>query len=187
VQRIARRYPEALGNARRSLGLIQPLLEQDPKNKLLQIDYHMGLILSIDLLQVTGDLPTARVETARAIRFLQPLVEAAEPSLYDLQDYVLLLVSTPFPEFRNDANAVRFAVRAAAMTSRKDPETLDLLARALGRNGDAAQAAATEREALALLPSTNPGAPVPEMVSGMAANLRRFERDASSPPRAQAQ
>ena len=138
VQRVGKRYPEALASARHSLALIQRLLDQDPKNKLWQIDYHMGLILCIDLLDATGDHAMARSETARALRFLQPLAEAPEPSLYDLQDYVLLLVSTPFPELRDDPTALRFAVRAAAMTSRKDAETLDLLARALARSGNAA-------------------------------------------------
>jgi non-specific serine/threonine protein kinase/serine/threonine-protein kinase len=187
VQRSLRKYPEALLNASGSLARIQELLDRDPKDRRLQIDYHMGLVLLIDLLHATGDRDAARAETARAVRFLQPLAEAAEPALHDLQDYVLLLVSTPFPELRNDAAALRFASIAAEMTSRKDAETLDLLARALERNGRNIEAAAAEREALALMPPLKPGQPVAEVRLTMESNLRRFETLSSAASRTESQ
>jgi tetratricopeptide (TPR) repeat protein len=187
LQRRGRDYADALVSARRSLALLEDLLGRDPKNKQLQIDYHMGLILIIDLLNATGDSAAARVETARAVRFLRPLVESPEPALHDVQDYVLLLVSTPFREHRDDAAALRFARRAVEITSRKDAESLDLLARALDRSGDHGQAVATEREALALIPAPRPGLPDSEARMAMEANLRRFQAQASAKAAAQHQ
>ncbi len=163
------------------------MLQRDPRDKQLQIDLHMALVLLIDLLNSTGDSAAAKAATARAITFLAPLVEVAEPSLYDVQDYALLLVTTPFPEFRNDAAALRYSNMAVQMTARKDPESLDLLARAFARNGRPAEAVAAEREALALMPSAKQDGVDPEPRKSMQSNLARFVNAASAGPAAQRQ
>jgi hypothetical protein len=53
-------------------------------------------------------------------------------------------------------------------------ESLDLLARALGRSGETAEAAKIEAEALALLPSAKRGRPVPENRRKLEARLSSF-------------
>ncbi len=186
-QRSGRKYDSALVSVRRSLAISEDLLGRDPKDKRSQIDYHMALVLMIDLLHATNATDAARVETARVIRFLRPLVEGAEPALHDIQDYILVLVSTPFNELRDDAAALRFAHKAVEMTSRKDAESLDLLARALARSGDNRRAAIAEREALQMLSPVRPGLPVPEARTAMEANLRRFEAQLSTQAAAQSQ
>ena len=98
-----------------------------------------------------------------------------------------MLVTTPFPEFRNDAAALRYASLAVQMTARKDPESLDLLARAFARNGRPAEAVAAEREALALLPSATLDGVDPEPRKSMQSNLAGFVNAASAGPAAQRQ
>jgi hypothetical protein len=135
----------------------------------------MGLVLLIDLLLTDKQVAEAHKQTVRAVTFLQPLVEQAQPALHDLQDYVLLMVSTPFAEMRDGPAAARHARRAVEMTGGKDPESLHLLARALALTREYKAATVAAREAVALLPATAP------MRASLEKNAAAFEALALRP------
>ena len=63
--------------------------------------------------------------------------------------------------------ALALASRAAVSSGRKNPSILDTLAWAYFRNGDAAKAVETEREALGLLPADAKGGLHDELVRGL--------------------
>jgi hypothetical protein len=111
----------------------------------------MGVVLLTDLLVAGKQLPEARKQTIRAVSLLRPLVEQPQPALHDLQDYVWIMVNTPFADLRDAGAAVRYAQQAVQATDGNDAESLDLLARAYALNGDYNQAAAAGRRAAALL------------------------------------
>jgi tetratricopeptide (TPR) repeat protein len=169
VQRSAGNIPAALDSARKSLTILDPLYERDPGDKRLQVDVHMGVVLLVDLLLAGKQFPEARKQTVRAVSLLRPLVDQPQPALHDLQDYVWIMVHTPFADLRDADGAVRYAQRAVQATDGSDAESLDLLARAYALNGDYKQAADTGRRAAALL-------------AGAAASLRKteLERNAAS-------
>ena len=73
----------------------------------------------------------ARAETARALALIRPWLDQPDVSDYQLQDYVELLVSTPFAALQDPAAALRYAQKAVAMTPDPDPNALDMLARSL--------------------------------------------------------
>jgi tetratricopeptide (TPR) repeat protein len=175
VQRANGDIRGALESARASLAMLDNLREADPRDKRLQIDVHMGLVLLIDLLLTDKQVAEAHKQTVRAVTFLQPLVEQAQPALHDLQDYVLLMVSTPFAEMRDGPAAVRHARRAVEMTGAKDPESLHLLARALALTREYKAATVAAREAVALLPATAP------MRASLEKNAAAFEALALRP------
>jgi tetratricopeptide (TPR) repeat protein len=175
VQRAGGHIPAALENARKSLAIIDELYARDPKDKLVQVDLHMGLVLLVDLLIADKRLPEARRQTARALRFLQPLIEHPQPALHDLQDYVLLLVSTPFPDLRDGPAAVRYAQRAVQMTSAKDVESLELLARAQALTRNYRDASLTARQAIALLAANGADLPSSPLRTALENNAAAFE------------
>jgi non-specific serine/threonine protein kinase/serine/threonine-protein kinase len=151
VQRAGGHISAATESARKSLTMLDALYERDPGDKRLQVDLHMGVVLLTDLLVAGKQLPEARKQTIRAVSLLRPLVEQPQPALHDLQDYVWIMVNTPFADLRDAGAAVRYAQQAVQATDGNDAESLDLLARAYALNGDYNQAAAAGRRAAALL------------------------------------
>ncbi len=63
-----------------------------------------------------------------------------------------------------------------------DPETLDLLAKALARSGDSARAIDSEMKAISYLPPAKPG-PVPEVRRKLKAELHDLQVAAAPRPR----
>jgi serine/threonine protein kinase len=152
VQKRNGKPAEALDNVRRSLQITEALLEKDRKNRQYQIDLQQGLVLLIDLLIARGDNGEARRQTERALEFLRPLAEAGDASVYQIEDYVWLLVTTPFKDLEDNAAALRLARKATVSTNESDPVALDLLARATAKAGSYGDAVAIEQKAAALLP-----------------------------------
>jgi serine/threonine protein kinase len=182
VQRWTGALPDALSSCRRSLAMTEALLQKDPKNTQYSLDVQQNLVLLIDLAATSGAHREARAQTARALDLLRPLAADPAASRYALVNYVTLLVTTPYAEFRNDSAAVASARRAAELTGHRDWETLDLLARAYDRAGNAADAVATERRALALLPARQVGRPVSEIHRNLERRLAAFQaRPATTP------
>jgi hypothetical protein len=173
VQKRTGKSAAALESARKSLKMTADLLAEDPKDQQKQIDYAQAMLLLIGLLPADGQ--EAREQTARALRFLKPLVEQPDASDYQIQDYVWLLVTTPFQDLRDDAAALRHARTLVSMTREAAPDTIDVLARAYDKNGDLANAVETERKALALLPAIAPGARPTELRTMLETNLQAFQ------------
>lgn len=155
VQKRTGKLPEALESARKSLKITEDLLQKDPQNRQYQIDLPQSLVLYIDLLMRSGKKGEARKQTERALSFLKLQVQAGDASVQQM-DYVLLLVTTPFADLRDDATALRWARKAVDTTQQSDPEAMDYLAQALARSNDFTNAAAVEGKALGLLPTADP-------------------------------
>lgn len=88
-------------------------------------------------------------------------VQTGDPVL--LADLATLLADSSDPSVRNGARAVMFAERAAELTSRRDPRTLDVLAAAQAAAGRFSDAAATASEALPLARASGNRALVAEL------------------------
>lgn len=166
---------EAVSAYRRALHIAEGLSAGDPKNQQYQRDLHLALGRLADALSSAGNHQEARLMTSRALGVLKPLVDLPSPSAYDIQQYVWLLVTTPYGDLRNPARALPYAQAAARMTNSSDPAVLDALARAYFGAGNKAMAVETERRALALLPSRNAGS-VSALRRELEANLERFQK-----------
>jgi hypothetical protein len=175
VQKRVGKLEAALESARKSLKITTGLLADDPKDQQKQIDQEQAMVLLIGLLSTAGQTQQERQETARALKFIQPLVERPGASEYQIHGYVRLLLATPFPELQDHAAALRYAQTVVSMTREADPGALDVLACAYDRNGDTARAAETERKALALLPAVATGARPSELRTTLETNLQAFQ------------
>src|SRR5205823_2128309 len=74
VQKRMGKTDAALESVRKSLKITTTLRAKDPQDQQQQIDYAQGMILLIGLLETSGQQAQQREETARTLRFLQPLV-----------------------------------------------------------------------------------------------------------------
>jgi serine/threonine protein kinase len=170
---------EALENCQRSLTISEELLSADPKNDKYSVAISQQKVLLIELLLKAGEKDAARKETSTTLAFLAPLVHSPESSNYAYYvNYVALLDDTPFPEFTNKDDAVAVARRYLAFTKGKDSESLDLLARALERQGNLTEAVTTERRALDLLPPSHEGRQKAESREKIEASLARMQTTA---------
>jgi hypothetical protein len=174
VQRITGKLPDALESAHKSMAITDRLLAKDPANSQYQIDAQQATVVLIGLLIQSGKMPDAHAETVRALQFLKPLVEQSDASVYQVQAYAWLLVTTPFADLRDNPAALSNARKAVAMTQEKDPGALDVLARAYARNADFESALTVERQAIGLLPPMNPSRGKPELRKMLEANLASF-------------
>jgi Flp pilus assembly protein TadD len=109
----------------------------------------------------TGDLPAAAAEFRRAAAASPDWVLAQTSAAW-------LLASADDPAVRAPAEAVVLAERAAALTTRRDAQVLDVLAVALASAGRFDDAVRTAREALALA--------TPPLSRAIAARIALFER-----------
>jgi non-specific serine/threonine protein kinase/serine/threonine-protein kinase len=143
----------ALAHYQRADALLVKLVAEDPHNLQYQRDLHIALGRLADAFAASGAPAQGRIATRRALEVLAPMVELPEPSVFDLQQYVWLLVTSPYAELRNPARALPYARKAVELTRSSDPAALDALARAYFQTGNRELAIATARQALELLPA----------------------------------
>jgi tetratricopeptide (TPR) repeat protein len=175
VQESEGKIEDAVASSRESMAGIETLLSRDPKNAQYQTDFHQGLTFEIDLDLLAGGKEEAHRQIERALAFLSPLVRSPAASSNPLVDYSWILVHTPFPDQQNPTAAVESAARAVTLTHESDPEILEILGLAYVNAGKRTQARETLQKALSLIPSTKPGAPVPDLrktIEGDLASLR---------------
>lgn len=181
----AGRPADAAAAYRRALALSEELARADKQNRQYQRDIPIALGRLADVLLQTGARAEAHAVTRRALDALWPLVDVSDPQVYDLQQYVWLLVTTPFEDLRSPARALPYAQQLVEATKGTQPAMLDSLARAQFGTGDAAKAVETERRALALLPAVKPGETPSALRKELEENLKKFESAlAGSPPQA---
>ena len=85
-----------------------------------------------------------------AIRILQEAVSVSPNHIGFLQNLAMLLATTPEDHLRDGPEALRFAIRAAEISSYKNPTVLATLAVAHAETGDFTQAIETAQQALQL-------------------------------------
>ena len=165
------RHADAAAAFRRALALTEELARTDRQNRQHQRDIPIALgRLAEALLQMNARAEAHEV-TKRALEALWPLVDTRDPQVYDLQQYVWLLVTTPFEDLRSPARALPYAQQLVEATKGTQPAMLDTLARAYFGAGDSGKAVEVERRALALLP------PQPSSLrKELEDNLRKFEQ-----------
>jgi tetratricopeptide (TPR) repeat protein len=166
---------DAIGAYHHALDLLEIQLKEDPQNMQSQRDMTVGLGRMADALSSAGRQNAALPITQRALAMLKPLVRAEQASEMDMQQYSWLLLTTPFVELRDPAEALRYARKAVAITNGSDPAMLDTLARAQAASNDPAAAMETEQKALALV-----GAGQSDLRTEIENNLARFERSQKS-------
>lgn len=147
------RWTEAIDAYQRSVELAETQLKADPQDRQSQRDLTVGLGRLVDALLGAHEESAARAPTERALQLLKPMVAAPGASEMDMQQYCWLLVTTPFPDLKNPAAALRYAKQAVSISNGTDPGMLDTLARARAAVGDFAGAIETEEKAQALLPA----------------------------------
>jgi tetratricopeptide (TPR) repeat protein/mono/diheme cytochrome c family protein len=109
----------------------------------------------------TGDIAAAARQFRQAAAAKPEWVQAHTTAAW-------VLATAADPAVRAPAAAVELANRAVALTARRDPQALDVLAVALASAGRFADAVGTAREALALA--------APPLATAIAARLALFER-----------
>jgi tetratricopeptide (TPR) repeat protein len=130
-------------------------LRIDPQ--LADANYNLGVIL-----QRRGELSEA-VQHFRAALQKEPDRPAA------LADLAWVLATAPDERIRDANQGVRFAERAAALTSRRDAEALDALAAGYAARGEFERALATIAEAIGL-------APAPAIAAGLLKRQELFRK-----------
>jgi tetratricopeptide (TPR) repeat protein len=148
----AAKNDEAVDSFQQALQLTETLVAEDPKNTEYKRDLHITLGRLADALYAAGKKQEARRATERALQVLRPMVDAPGASDYEIYQYCWLMLTTPFRDLRAPSLARHYAEQLVQATAGKDPNTLDLLARALAGAGDYPRAVETESKALALLP-----------------------------------
>ena len=115
----------------------------------------MGLTLRrySQFLSQAGDRTTARAMMVRSLDVQKPLVERPNVAPTLLNEYADSLLKCEYPELRNEKQALQIMLKVNTMTDGANPIFLDTLAWAYFRNHDVAQAIATQRKALSLLPN----------------------------------
>jgi tetratricopeptide (TPR) repeat protein len=97
-----------------------------------------------------GDGLIARGEAKAALEAFATGLEANTNSLPLLNNLAWQLASHPDEKFRDGAQAVRWAEKAAGLTQKADPSVLDTLAAAYAQAGRFPEAVATAEQALTL-------------------------------------
>jgi tetratricopeptide (TPR) repeat protein len=144
-----------LGRVDEALGHFRDAARFDPTNW----EPHGNLAT---VLRAKRDFGEAVLEYREAVRLSPDWVTA-------LAGLASLLATAPDAAFRDPADAVRLAGRAADLTARRDASTLDVLAAAYAASGDFDRAIAAAGEALAL-------APPPQIAAGIRLRLDLYRQ-----------
>lgn len=146
-----------LGRVQAALASFREAARVDPK--LAEAHLNVGLVS-----RATGDLREAVTRFRRALDVNPDWVTA-------MSSLASVLAAAPDASARNPAEAVRLAERAAALTFRRDVNTLDVLAIAHASNGNFDRAVEVADEALAL----NPPSALGDMIRSHRALFARRE------------
>jgi non-specific serine/threonine protein kinase/serine/threonine-protein kinase len=166
---------EAVESYRKALKINETLLAEDPKNDEYKRDIQETLERLSEALYADKQLPEAHAITERALRMSRPIVDAQGASFIEIYNFCWLLLTTPFKDLQDPAVAKVYAEKLVSSTREKDPNTLDLLARAQFGTGDAKRAAETETKAISLLPPNTQSDARKELESNLAKFRARAE------------
>jgi Flp pilus assembly protein TadD len=138
------------------------------------------------------DLPEAHYNMARAMLSLRQPDEASRqfgealrlrpdwPTA--LKDHAWMLATHQDPQVRDPRQAIVLAEHAVALTNRRQPVLLDVLAAAYAAQGDFDRAAATVRAALSLVTKGEPNTETMKQRLGLYLQRKSYVQDAASTP-----
>jgi non-specific serine/threonine protein kinase/serine/threonine-protein kinase len=168
----AGKIAEAEGAYRRALAISDQQRKLDPANRQHRTDQFTTLGRLAGLLEKQ---PSRRREahalTARTISELKPLVESGNAAKMDIDQFLWLVLSTPFQDLQDPKAALPLLEKDVERTGGQDARVLDMLARALFGTGQVEKAIETEKRALGLLNKER--SPIRQELE---TNLATFER-----------
>ena len=143
----------ALGEYRHALAILDKLSASAPTNLFMRSQLADTLVATGTLLAHQGRAAEARTLTSRGVSMARDLASRAAATPDELTQYAQILLTCEPPELRNLPNALASAAQAVEKSAGRDPRSLQVLAQAYRKNGDAVRAAETERRALDLTAS----------------------------------
>jgi non-specific serine/threonine protein kinase/serine/threonine-protein kinase len=147
-----RRFPEAEAQYRDNVDIAEMLVRGDATNRQTRRDYIASLNRLSDYLRERRKLRAEqRALTAKAIEEFRPLVERTDADPYDLQLASWILLTTPFPELRRPADALRYSERWLEQTGTGNPQALNSVACAYFELGDREKAISYVKRALSMI------------------------------------
>ena len=157
----------SLNAFRQAVQSMQVAIEIDPGDLGSALRLGVTLLAFSRRLASTGSAEAAHDAAQDALRLLDRT--AAQPGAGPLEwnEFADALLKVDWPDLRRWPKALELARKSVAATERKNPFFLDTLAWAYFRNGNAAQAADTEREAIGLLPADSKGGLRDELQRGL--------------------
>ena len=161
---------EAADTYRRALTIVESQRRVDPANRQLRIDYVTTLGRLGDLLAADASTrDEAKRLTQSVIETLRPFVSNGSASETEVQQYIWVLLTTPFTELRGAREALPLAEQISQKHGGADPRLLDMVALAEFGSGNRDKAIDVERKAISLLPAA-----ASPMRTELEANLDRF-------------
>jgi non-specific serine/threonine protein kinase/serine/threonine-protein kinase len=162
---------QAEATLRRAVNLAESQQSADPTNTQYRTDRFIALGRLVYLLESEPSRRAAAHQvTQQLIRELRPLVVSGVARKMELDQYLWLILATPFPDLQDPAAALPLVEAEVARSGGQDARVLDMLARAQAGVGRFAEAVTTEERALALLD------PAPTSFRAeLEANHRRFQ------------
>ena len=155
----------------RSIRSMEIAIEIDPS------DLGSPLRLAVTLLAFSRRLAQgpekerAHDAAQEALRLLEQTAEKPGAGPVEWNEYSNALLQVDWPDLRKPERALPLAESAVSATNRRNPFFLDTLAWAYFRTGNAPKAAATERDALSLLPANAKGGLHDELARGLSTFL----------------
>jgi eukaryotic-like serine/threonine-protein kinase len=137
----------ALDEYHRALAILERLSAAAPSNLFMRSQLADALVATGKLLVHQGHVAEATTLTSRGVSIARDLASRATATPDELTQYAQILLSCEPAELRNLPNALASAEQAVEKSGGRDPRSLQVLARAYQKNGDAARAAETERRA----------------------------------------
>jgi len=152
---------------RRSVHSMEIALEIDPSDLNSSLRLAVTLLAFSRRLTAAGNSSAAHDAAAEAVRLLGQTATRSTAGPVEWNEYADALLKAGFPDLTQPQKALELARKAVAATDRKNAFFLDTMAWAYFRTGDAAKAATTEREALALVPVDAKGGLHDELQHGL--------------------
>jgi eukaryotic-like serine/threonine-protein kinase len=165
----------ALALYRDVISILEALAAEQPGDIQWRSRLSEILVVTGTLAAKQGQLEDARHMTSRGLQLERALADRAEASPDEPKLYAMCLLDCEPADVRDPPLALKYARRALELAGGKDPELLDLVAKAYFRTGHNADAVEAEQNALALLAAAESGkAPSPTRRQ-FEANLARYQ------------
>jgi tetratricopeptide (TPR) repeat protein len=163
----------------KAVASMQTLMSIDPTDSRAPAGLALALTRMAVEMKKAGDLASAEKFGSEALELLRTVADRPGAGAYEWNDYANALLKSDVESLRQPAKALELALRATRATKESNALFLDTLAWAYFRNGDAASAIRTQRQALSLVPAGN------ALGQGLRAELEQglaqFEKKTSEP------